>query len=64
MSKYIDQSEIIRLTDSGLDVFRHYFPDVDFHNTKHKFKLRDKEKTASANVKYIQSCACPIRPTQ
>jgi len=53
MSKYIDQSEILRLTDSGLEVFRHYFPNVDFHNTRHKFKLREKEKTASANVKYI-----------
>lgn len=49
--KYIDQEEIFRQTDGGLDVFRYYFPDVDYRNPRHKFKIRDGEKTASANVK-------------
>ncbi|MGV8828227.1 MAG: hypothetical protein ACWA6U_07885 [Breznakibacter sp.] len=53
MNKYIDQAEILRLTDNGLNVFTYYFPAEDFSNPRNKFKLRPEEKTPSANVKFI-----------
>ncbi|TLX73718.1 hypothetical protein E9993_14770 [Labilibacter sediminis] len=53
MSKYIDQQEILRETNAGLDVFQYYFNDVDFHNPRHKFKIRSDEKTPSANCKLL-----------
>ena len=53
MSNYIDQNEILRETGNGLMVFQYYFPDVDFYNTRHKFKIRTEEKTPSANCKLL-----------
>ncbi len=53
MSKYIDQNQILSETNGGLAVFEYYFKDVDFHNPRHKFKIRSDEKTPSANVKML-----------
>ncbi|KAF0198377.1 MAG: hypothetical protein FD166_1430 [Bacteroidetes bacterium] len=50
--RYIDQDKIYEATDGGLDVFKYYFSDVDFNNTKNYFKIRPEEKTASARVTY------------
>ncbi len=45
---YIPKETIFEHTDGGLSIFKTYFPQAD---TKKKFKLREKEKTASANLK-------------
>jgi hypothetical protein len=48
--RYIDQKQIFDKTNQGLTVFEHFFPHADLKDTRKKFKLRDKEKTASARV--------------
>jgi hypothetical protein len=53
MSRYIDQEEIYRRTNDGKDVFAYYFPNIDFDSRK-KFKIRDNDKTASAQVKWFK----------
>ena len=50
MNKYIDQSEIYKATNAGLDIFKHYFPN---HEKGKKFKLREGEKTASALINWF-----------
>jgi len=48
--RYIDQQELLRSTNQGLDVFEHYFPSENLRNPKHYFKERPDEKTASTRV--------------
>ncbi len=52
--KYIDQDKILNATSDGLDIFKHYFHGVDFHDRKHFFKERADEKTASARCSYFK----------
>ena len=47
---YIDADKILDTTEHGLTIFQHYFPGVDFRDTKHFVKCRESEKTASAKV--------------
>lgn len=49
--KYIDQKEIYKKSDNGLEVFKYYYPNYDYGNSKAKVKLRE-EKTASAVINY------------
>jgi hypothetical protein len=48
--RYIDQNELFRATNNGLDVFEHYFPAENLRNPKHYFKERAGEKTPSTRV--------------
>ena len=52
--KYIDATKILEATNDGLDVFKHFFPGIDFHDRKHMFKERSGEKTASTHVSYFK----------
>lgn len=52
--KYIESEKIIEATNGGLDVFKHYFPNVDFNDRKHMFKERGEEKTPSAHVSFFK----------
>lgn len=54
MKQYIDQDAIYKETNEGLDVFLHFFPEVDYNNPKHFFKERDNEKTASAKLSFFK----------
>lgn len=51
--RYIDQEQIYSQTDKGLAIFQHYFPAEDLTNSRHFFKLRDGEKTASARLSFF-----------
>ena len=51
---YIDQKEVYKETNNGLDVFKYYFPEVDFSNPRHVFKIRKNEKTASSKVSWYK----------
>ena len=51
MAHYIDQEEIYRLTDGGLTIFQYYFPGIDFYDARHKFKIRESERTPSAHCR-------------
>ena len=48
--RYIDQDKIYEATNSGLDVFKHYFPGVKLNDPKEIFKIREDEKSASSRV--------------
>ena len=50
--RYIDQDKIYDATDGGLTVFQHYFPGVNFHDSKAFFSVRDNDKTPSARVSW------------
>jgi len=50
--RYIDKNEIYRLTDGGLDIFKHYFPSYKYGNSKAFLKLRPGERTASARIAF------------
>lgn len=53
--KYIDEDKIYEATDSGKDIFRHYYPGYDFgKRPAAKLKLRESEKTASAQIVFFQ----------
>ena len=51
--RYIDQEKIYSLTDQGMLIFRHYFPGEDLSNSRHFFKVRPDEKTASARLSFF-----------
>jgi hypothetical protein len=53
---FIEQKEIFDKTNGGRDVIELYYQDShqSFNNPHRKFKIRDKEKTASASVKKLQ----------
>lgn len=50
--RFIDQKEIYSATNNGLAIFEYYFPGKDLSNPKTSFKIREKEKTASARVSW------------
>ena len=50
--RYIDQEQIYSQTEQGLTIFQHYFPAEDLTNSRHFFKLRESEKTASARLSF------------
>lgn len=49
--KYIDQAEVYKKSDNGLEVFKYYYPHYNYGDNRAKLKLRD-EKTASAVITY------------
>ena len=51
---FVDQDEIFKATNGGLDVILHYYPSADkcINNNK-KFKIRATEKTASCTLKKL-----------
>lgn len=52
---YVNQEDIFKATNGGLDVILAYYPQADkCVNNNKKFKLRDSEKTASATIKRMQ----------
>lgn len=51
---FINQEEIFKATNGGLDIILHYYPQADkCVNNSRKFKLRETEKTASATIKLM-----------
>ena len=50
--RYVDQSEIYKKSADGLDIFKFYFPNYDYGNSKAFTKVRDTEKTASARINF------------
>lgn len=50
--RYIDQDKLYQATESGLQIFEHFYPGIDLKNPKNYFKIRNNEKTASAHVSW------------
>lgn len=52
---YVDFKDILKATDGGLKIILSYYPQADqsVQNQRHKFKLRESEKTASATLKQL-----------
>jgi hypothetical protein len=49
---FVNQDEIFKATDGGLDIILHYYPQgANCVNNAKKFKVRDTEKTASCTIK-------------
>lgn len=53
--RYIDQNEIYNQTEQGLKIFKYYFPNEDFSNLKHYFKVRPEEKSSSSRVSWFNN---------
>ncbi|MCK6611577.1 MAG: hypothetical protein L6Q78_11115 [Bacteroidia bacterium] len=52
MAKFVEQEEIFRATNGGLDVILSYYPQAsNCQDGRKKFKLRESEKTPSATLK-------------
>lgn len=53
---YIDQNTLYRQTESGLQIFKHYFPNYEYDDPRAKFSLRGEkdDKTASAQINYYK----------
>jgi len=49
---FINQNEIFKATDGGLDIILHYYPQAsNCLSNNRKFKIRDTEKTASCTIR-------------
>lgn len=54
--RYIDEDKLYECTDSGKDIFLHYYPNYDFSKRPAaKLKIRETEKTASAQISYYKN---------